>query len=334
MTHYDYGFRIYNPSIGKFLSVDPLTKSYPELTPYQFASNSPIANIDLDGLESWYYVNSSGVFLRSPVIAGPYDPNIMNKNGYFTEAQARQRTEQSARNYINRENQQQSIQQSYAYNLVQKRKNPVYGAVEAIHELGPTGSISGAITNFSDGNIGKGLMFSTFALLDLGYLKKISSLAKSERGIAGLADNVTGVNSPALREINVKNGGINCIGCAIAVDATLKGRAASALGDFFSNKNAGNIDLSAMFGRPKPYSKFYEIIENVQKGGDGTTGIVTSHMKMGTGDGHAFNIVNDGGNVRIFDGQAGSEIPMSQLSGWIQHDLKATRFEFYNTTNK
>lgn len=52
MTHYDYGFRIYNPSIGKFLSVDPLTKSYPELTPYQFASNSPIANIDLDGLEA------------------------------------------------------------------------------------------------------------------------------------------------------------------------------------------------------------------------------------------------------------------------------------------
>lgn len=51
-THYDYGFRIYNPSIGRFLSVDPLTKSYPELTPYQFASNKPINSIDLDGLEA------------------------------------------------------------------------------------------------------------------------------------------------------------------------------------------------------------------------------------------------------------------------------------------
>jgi len=50
-THYDYGFRIYNPSIGRFLSVDPLTRSYPMLTPYQFASNTPIAAIDLDGLE-------------------------------------------------------------------------------------------------------------------------------------------------------------------------------------------------------------------------------------------------------------------------------------------
>ncbi|MBT1699185.1 hypothetical protein KK083_19975 [Fulvivirgaceae bacterium PWU4] len=51
-THYDYGFRIYNPRVGRFLSVDPLTKEYPELTPYQFASNTPILAIDLDGLEA------------------------------------------------------------------------------------------------------------------------------------------------------------------------------------------------------------------------------------------------------------------------------------------
>ena len=48
---YDYGFRIYNPAIARFLSVDPLTHKYPMLTPYQFASNTPIAAIDLDGLE-------------------------------------------------------------------------------------------------------------------------------------------------------------------------------------------------------------------------------------------------------------------------------------------
>ena len=47
----DYGFRIYNPSIGKFLSVDPLRQSYPWYTPYQFAGNKPIIAIDLDGLE-------------------------------------------------------------------------------------------------------------------------------------------------------------------------------------------------------------------------------------------------------------------------------------------
>jgi RHS repeat-associated protein len=47
----DYGMRIYDPRIGKFLSVDPITKDYPELTPYQFAHNTPIWGVDLDGLE-------------------------------------------------------------------------------------------------------------------------------------------------------------------------------------------------------------------------------------------------------------------------------------------
>ena len=48
---YDYGFRNYDPQIGRFTQLDPLTDSYPELTNYQYASNDPIANIDIDGLE-------------------------------------------------------------------------------------------------------------------------------------------------------------------------------------------------------------------------------------------------------------------------------------------
>nr|MBK9652964.1 RHS repeat-associated core domain-containing protein [Bacteroidota bacterium] len=48
----DYGMRIYDGRLGRFLSIDPLTKQYPELTPYQFASNSPIMAIDLDGEEA------------------------------------------------------------------------------------------------------------------------------------------------------------------------------------------------------------------------------------------------------------------------------------------
>jgi hypothetical protein len=43
--------RIYDSRIVKFLSVDPITAKYPELTPYQFASNRPIDGVDLDGLE-------------------------------------------------------------------------------------------------------------------------------------------------------------------------------------------------------------------------------------------------------------------------------------------
>jgi RHS repeat-associated protein len=47
----DYGMRIYDPRLGRFLSVDPLTKDYPHYTPYSYAGNKPIKFIDLDGLE-------------------------------------------------------------------------------------------------------------------------------------------------------------------------------------------------------------------------------------------------------------------------------------------
>ena len=54
---YDYGFRIYDNRLGKFLSTDPLFKGYPFYTPYQFAGNKPIVAIDLDGLEEEYKYN-------------------------------------------------------------------------------------------------------------------------------------------------------------------------------------------------------------------------------------------------------------------------------------
>jgi hypothetical protein len=43
--------RIYDNRLGRFLSIDPLTRNYAFLTPYQFASNTPIMGIDLDGME-------------------------------------------------------------------------------------------------------------------------------------------------------------------------------------------------------------------------------------------------------------------------------------------
>lgn len=47
----DYGMRIYDTRIGKFLSVDPLRKKFPHFSPYQFAGNTPIQAVDLDGGE-------------------------------------------------------------------------------------------------------------------------------------------------------------------------------------------------------------------------------------------------------------------------------------------
>jgi murein DD-endopeptidase MepM/ murein hydrolase activator NlpD len=62
---------MYNSGLGRFLSVDPLTKKYPELTPYQFASNTPIQATDLDGLESWSFHNRKAKDERGKLILGP-----------------------------------------------------------------------------------------------------------------------------------------------------------------------------------------------------------------------------------------------------------------------
>lgn len=49
----DYGMRVFDPRLGKFLSIDPLSHSYPWLSTYQYAENMPIWAIDLDGAESF-----------------------------------------------------------------------------------------------------------------------------------------------------------------------------------------------------------------------------------------------------------------------------------------
>jgi len=64
---------MYDNRVGRFLSVDPLTKQYPWLSPYQYAENSPIANIDIDGLEKSYAADGRVLFgplARDPLTGG------------------------------------------------------------------------------------------------------------------------------------------------------------------------------------------------------------------------------------------------------------------------
>jgi RHS repeat-associated protein len=53
MNHYDYGFRVYNPGIGRFLGVDPIAKEYPWVSPYNYAENKVPNAIDLWGLQAF-----------------------------------------------------------------------------------------------------------------------------------------------------------------------------------------------------------------------------------------------------------------------------------------
>jgi RHS repeat-associated protein len=54
---YDYGARMYDANVGRFWSVDPLAMKYAYKTPFDYAENSPISFIDLDGQQKMFYVH-------------------------------------------------------------------------------------------------------------------------------------------------------------------------------------------------------------------------------------------------------------------------------------
>jgi len=75
----DYGMRVYDPRAGRFLSVDPLTRNFPTLTPFQYASNSPIINIDLDGLEGKNSNSKTEKDAKGVPLIGPIQKEVIDK---------------------------------------------------------------------------------------------------------------------------------------------------------------------------------------------------------------------------------------------------------------
>lgn len=63
-TFQDYGFRMYDTRLSRFISVDPLSRQYPFYSPYQFAGNKPTIAIDVDGLEELAQTQSFGERMR------------------------------------------------------------------------------------------------------------------------------------------------------------------------------------------------------------------------------------------------------------------------------
>ena len=46
---YDFGERIYDPRLGRWLAIDPLSENYVSFSPYNFVANNPVIAIDPDG---------------------------------------------------------------------------------------------------------------------------------------------------------------------------------------------------------------------------------------------------------------------------------------------
>lgn len=53
LPYLDYGARLYDPHICRWLAPDPLSEKFPNINSYVFCANNPVNSIDINGMRSW-----------------------------------------------------------------------------------------------------------------------------------------------------------------------------------------------------------------------------------------------------------------------------------------
>ena len=82
---YDYSARMYSPSIGRFMTMDPLAEKYYSISPYAYCMNSPVRYIDPTGCDTVWVLDqtikpvsnseySATLYVeKSGTVYGPYE---------------------------------------------------------------------------------------------------------------------------------------------------------------------------------------------------------------------------------------------------------------------
>jgi len=78
----DHGARLFDPVIGRWISIDPMAYVREWLSPYNFVQNNPLNRIDPDGRFNWVIHKDNEVYWDEKAIfdgSTNFNPNLWNK---------------------------------------------------------------------------------------------------------------------------------------------------------------------------------------------------------------------------------------------------------------
>ena len=207
LNWYDYGARMYDPVLGRWSTVDPMSDKRTSTTPYNYCQNNPINRVDPNGMLDDWFTQENGEIWFSPKVKSQSDLKIgerylgrtyKEKDGTFyrsdgsilftNETKAYQRMWSFA-NKNNREeggffltNSKYGILYTPDYKNTNNEATPeLYGykliaKEELIDPMGNKWNITGQIHTHQDKSLDATPSFTGEGNGDVGYSKKMGGL--------------------------------------------------------------------------------------------------------------------------------------------------------------
>lgn len=81
----DYGWRNFDPSVGRWINVDPLAEDYYEKNPYMYSGNNPVMFVDYDGRDFGVYIDHEKkiITFKAHYVVNSEDENLIKSIASF-----------------------------------------------------------------------------------------------------------------------------------------------------------------------------------------------------------------------------------------------------------